>query len=393
MSDKRDEILQKYIWLTLSCGADSSYPFRLFSKYGDINKVYEADDYDELDMPDYIARALFDKRLNQAFEIVKKCKALGVTAVCFEDKEYPLKLKKIKDPPLVLYCKGNFVNTDTNLCVGMVGTRKASDYGEKTADYLGKGVGSSGAIVISGLAKGIDSICQRAAMGAGGFTIGVIGNSIDTVYPKENAALFNKLYKHGLVISEYWPGCATNKYSFPRRNRIIAGLSDILVVVEAPAKSGALITASHAVKAGKPVCVPPMPLAKENAGTASLMKAGARMITSVEDLLSEYEASLPHKITPDLPLPSFKSDEEDLYNGEKRIGNSEKELAYNFLLDELERNGPETLAKAALATKRFSLKELMLAATALELDGYIVKTVGGMYDSVPIDIKTTDKEK
>jgi len=393
MANRREEILQKYIWLTLACGADSRYPFRLFSKYGDINKVYEADDYDELDMPDYVVRSLFDKRLNQAFEIVKKCNALGVNVICFEDKEYPLKLKKIKDPPLVLYYKGNFINTDASLCVGMVGTRKVSNYGEKTANYLASGVGSSGAVVVSGLAKGIDSICQRATMSAGGFTIGVIGNSIDTVYPRENAALFNKTYKYGLVISEYWPGCATNKYSFPRRNRIIAGLSDILVVVEAPAKSGALITASHAVKAGKPVCVPPMPLTEENAGTASLLRAGARMITGVEDLLSEYEEALPHKIAPDVPLPSLKKDGEDLFGGDKRIGNSEKELAYTFLLDELERNGPETLAKAAMATKRFSLKELMLAATALELDGYIVKTVGGMYDTVPIEIKTTDKEK
>ena len=205
------------------------------------------------------------------------------------------------------------------------------------------------------------------------------------MYPKENAALFNKVYKYGLVISEYWPGCKTGKQSFPRRNRIIAGLSDILVVVEAPANSGALITASHAVKAGKPICVPPMPLTEENAGTASLLRAGARLITGVEDLLSEYEDALPHKIAPDVPLPSLKSKDEDVYKGEKRIGNSEKELAYNFLLDELEKNGPETLANAAAATERFSLKELMLAATALELDGYIVKTAGGLYDTVPID--------
>ncbi len=390
MSDKGEQKLQKYIWLSLSCGADSVYPFRILSRYGDIDSVYGADSYDELDLPDHVVQSLFDKRLNRAFEILKKCKALGVRILCFEDGDYPLKLKKIKDPPLVLYCKGKMIDTDKSLCVGMVGTRKASDYGQKTAEYLARGIGDSGAVVVSGLAKGIDSVCQRAAMSTGGFTVGVIGNSIDTVYPKENAALFNKMYKYGLVISEYWPGCKTGRQSFPRRNRIIAGLSDILVVVEAPANSGALITASHAVKAGKPICVPPMPLTEENAGTASLLRAGARLITSVEDLLSEYEDALPHKIAADAPLPVLNSKDQDLFEGEKGTGSSEKELAYNFLLDELEKNGPETLAKAAQATNRFSLRELMLAATALELDGYIVKTPGGLYDAVPGEINITN---
>lgn len=391
---KIDEtVLQKYIWLTLACGVDNVYPFRLVSQLGDIDKVYAAEDYEGISLPDCVAGALLDKRLNQAFEVLKRCKALGINIVCYDDSKYPEKLKKIKDPPMVLYYKGRFIDMDKNLCVGMVGTRKITDYGKKTAEYLAGGVASSGAVVISGLAKGIDGVCHRSALGAGGFTVGVIGNSIDTIYPKENAALFNKTYKYGLVISEYWPGCKTGKQSFPRRNRIIAGLSDVLVVVEAPAGSGALITASLAVKGGKPVCVPPMPLTAENAGTASLLRAGAKLITGVEDLLNEYEAVLPHKIAPDAPLPSLKNEDDMLYRGEKGVGASEKELAYNFLLDELEKNGPETLEQAARASTRFSLKELMLAATSLELDGFIVKTVGGRYDSLPVDLKTNCKEQ
>ncbi|MBQ3080832.1 MAG: DNA-processing protein DprA [Clostridia bacterium] len=393
MKEGNDIRLQKYIWLCLKCGVDSVYPFRIYSSFGDIDKAYAAENYEGLMLPDGILGDLLDKRLNQAFEILKRCRALGIRIICIDDSDYPVKLKKIKDPPLVLYCKGRLINMDTSLCVGMVGTRKVTDYGEKTAEYLAGGVASSGAVVISGLAKGIDGICHRASLGAGGFTVGVIGNSIDTIYPKENASLFNKVYKYGLVISEYWPGCKTGKQSFPRRNRIIAGLSDIVVVVEAPAGSGALITASHAIKSGKPVCVPPMPLTEENAGTASLLRGGARLITGVEDLLNEYESVLPHKIAPDIPLPSLSSKDDRLYEGEKGIGESEKELAYNFLLDELEKNGPETLEQAARATTRFSLRELMLAATSLELDGFIVKTVGGRYDSVPVDIKITHKEQ
>lgn len=393
MMESNDLRLQKYIWLCLQCGVDNAYSFRIYSKLGNIDDAYAEKDYEGIKLPDDVLGNLLDKRLNQAFEILKRCKTLGIRIVCIDDADYPVKLKKINDPPLVLYCKGKYINMDSMLCVGMVGTRRFSDYGEKTAEYLASGVASAGAVVISGLAKGIDGICHRAAMGAGGFTVGVIGNSIDTVYPKENAALFNKVYKYGLVVSEYWPGCKTGKQSFPRRNRIIASLSDLVVVVEAPAGSGALITASHAIKAGKPVCVPPMPLTEENAGTASLLRGGAKLITGVEDLLDEYEAVLPHKIAPDIPLPTLNSKDDQLYEGEKGIGESEKELAYNFLLDELEKNGPETLEQAARATKRFSLKELMLAATSLELDGFIVKTVGGRYDSVPIDIKITHKEQ
>lgn len=388
MSGGADSRLQKYAWLCLACGADSPYPFRLISRHGDIDKVYAATDYDLDNLSDEVCGRLMDKRLNQAFELVKRCKALDVQMLCIDDDNYPAKLKKIKDPPVVLYCKGTVINTDTNLCIGMVGTRKMTDYGQKTAEYLASGVANCGAVVVSGLADGIDGVCHRACMGAGGFTIGVIGNSIDTVYPKINASLFNKMYKNGLVVSEYWPGSKCGKQAFPRRNRIIAGLSDVVVVVEAPADSGALITASWAVKQGKPVCVPPMPLTEENAGTASLLRSGARLVTSAGDLLEEYEDRLPHKIVPDAPLPKLKDNDRDEQNT-KDYGNNEKEHAYNFLLDELERNGPETLQQAANATTRFSFKELMLAATALELDGFIAKTVGGRYDAVPPN--NTDK--
>ncbi len=303
--------LQKFIWLTMACGADSTQGYKVYSACGDIDKVYAADEYDFKGLSDEQVRNLFNKRLEGAFEVLKRCKALGVRVVCIEDNSYPDKLKVIQDPPLVLYCKGKTIDFDNCFCIAMVGTRKMSGYGFKTAKYLADSAASAGAVVISGLAKGIDSTCLRAAISAGGTTVGVIGNSIDTVYPKENAALFNKMYGYGLVISEYWPGCPTTKFSFPRRNRIIAGLCNIAIVVEAPAKSGALITATHAIKQGKPVYVPPMPLTEENAGTAALLRAGANMIISPGDLLAEYEAMLPHTIPPDMPMPKEAYDDKE----------------------------------------------------------------------------------
>lgn len=387
MKNTNDIKLQKFIWLTMAFGANSTKSFKVYSKFGDINKAYATNDYDMEGITDEQMCKLLDKRLEGAFEVLKKCKVLGIRVLCIEDEGYPDKLRAIADPPLVLYCKGKAVNFDENFCIGMVGTRSISDYGFKTAKYLAEGAAAAGAVVVSGLAKGIDAACQRSALNAGGLTVGVIGNSIDTVYPKENAALFNKLYSYGLVISEYWPGCITNKNSFPRRNRIIAGLSNIVVVVEAHARSGSLITATHAVKQGKTVYVPPMPLTEENAGTAALLRGGARLITSVGDLLAEYEALLPHTIPPDIPLPS---EEANTAEYEQKAGYSaaeERELAYNFLLDELDKNGPETLQQVAAKTNSFSIKQLMNAATALELDGFITRTAGGRYDALPVDIK------
>lgn len=385
MKNNAEYKLQKYIWLTMACGADSTFAFKIYSAFGDIEKAYMASGYDVKGITDEVLTGLLDKRLDASFEILKRCKALGIRIMCIEDKAYPDKLRTIADPPLVLYCKGKEIDFDNSFCIGMVGTRKMSDYGQKTAAYLADGAASAGAVVVSGLAKGIDSVCQRSALNAGGITVGVIGNSIDTVYPKENAALFNKLYTYGLVISEYWPGCKTNKFSFPRRNRIIAGLSNIVVVVEAPAASGALITATHAVKQGKTVYVPPMPLTEENAGTASLLRSGARLITSVGDLLAEYEAALPHTIPPDMPLPSANEESEEVPT--ICTAAEEKEHVYNFLLQELAENGPETLQQAALKTDRFTIRQLLSAATALELDGLITRTAGGRYDALPVDIK------
>lgn len=384
LPDKELDGRLKFIWYVCACGVDSAFSYALYSKYVDIYELYEAEDYDmhDLKIPDDVLRKLYDKRLEDAFELFKKCVAMDIKFYSIEDKLYPQKLKKIKDPPLLLFFKGNFPDFDKTLCAGMVGTRNMSDYGKKTAEYLAGGIASCGVIVISGLAKGIDGTCQRAALNNGGFTVGVIGNSIDSIYPKENAALFNKVYKYGVVISEYWPGCATYKTSFPRRNRIIAGLSDFVVVVEAPDKSGALITASLAKRQGKLVCVPPMPLTKENAGTASLVRGGARMIMSVSDILEEYEVLLPHTIPPDLPLPSLLAAEKTEVGETKLHTRAEKEHAYNYLLDYLDEHGPVSLTQAAMDNARFSLKELMRVATELELDGYAVRLPGGLYDAV-----------
>ena len=387
LADKELDGRLKFIWYVTSCGADASFSYALYSKYKDIYHLFMSNDYDShgLKIPDAALKRLLNKRLEEPFEMYKRLMAMGIRIYTIEDKEYPNKLRKIINPPLALFFKGDFPDFDKNLCAAMVGTRKMTDYGRKTAEYLASGIASCGVTIISGLAKGIDAVCMRTALNCGGYTVGVLGNSIDTIYPKENAALYNKVYKHGVVISEYWPGCHTYKASFSRRNRIVSGLADFVIVIDAPDGSGALITASYAIKQGKLVCVPPMPITKENSGTLSLLRGGARLITSVSDILEEYEVLLPHTIPPDLPLPTLLEAECPESKKEEMLRLDYKEVVYNYLLEELDKKGSLSLTQIMAGDHQFTLKDQMRAASQLELDGYAVRLPGGFYDAVPAD--------
>lgn len=385
MSAKANDKVLKFIWLTLACGPNSTYQFKLFAEFKDINELYETTEFYSFKLPADVLAKLMNKDLKAAQEIQKKCQTMGIEILCFDDENYPKKLRKIKDPPLVLYYKGKMMNFDKKFCVSMVGTRKMTEPGKQSAEYLAGQYGKLDLIVISGIAKGIDSACQKAALSYGGSVVGVIGNSIDTIYPKENAALFNKLYKRGLVISEYWPGCVTKAECFPRRNRIIAGLADVVVIVEAPKGSGAIITANHAIRQGKKVFVAPMPLTGEYEGAAALVRMGeAQIISDPLDVLEDYKGS-----TEAVRLP--KVDAMEVYMSYQNAPNDglteaeRRENVYNFLLEELDANGPETLTEVLDKAQEYTIRQLVRAATELELDGFIQKTAGGRYDTVPVD--------
>ncbi len=385
MSAKETDKIAEYVWLTLACGPNSTKQFKLYSEFGDAHEVYKTTEFYDKKLPADVLARLMDKDLRPAREIQKKCKAMGIDIVCFDDERYPMKLRKIKDPPLVLYFKGKSIDFDKKFCVSMVGTRKMTEPGRQSSEYLGGEYGKLDLVVISGLAAGVDSACQKAALSYGGMVVGVLGNSIDTIYPKENAALFNKLYKYGLVISEYWPGCITKAECFPRRNRIIAGLSDVVVVIEAPKGSGALITASHALKQGKKVFVAPMPLTGQYEGAAAMVRRGEATIMS--DPLDALESFKGDTTTLRMPKMDIMTSYEYALNlPDDGLTEAERrELVYNFLLEELDANGPETMTEVYAKTEKFTIKQLIRAATELELDGLIQKTAGGRYDAIPAD--------
>jgi len=210
-----------------------------------------------------------------------------VELVTLEDTGYPAALKTIADPPLALYIRGRLLAEDA-IAIALVGSRHASFYGAQTAERLSYELALRGVTVVSGLARGIDGAAHRGALKATGRTIAVLGSGLANMYPPEHESLATSISEHGAVLSEYPMEASPLPHHFPRRNRIISGLSLGVVVVEAAARSGALITADCALEQGREVfAVPGQITTATSQGTHHLLKQGARLVTSVDDILEE----------------------------------------------------------------------------------------------------------
>ncbi len=219
---------------------------------------------------------------------IKKLKKNNIKAYTKDDAEYPFNLKNIYDPPPVLYVKGELSENDVN-SLAIVGSRKATEYGLKTAYQLAKEVAESGLTVVSGMALGIDSAAHRGALKAGGRTIAVFACGLNNVYPSSGLNLAREILKNGAIVSEYPIGFKALPSNFPARNRIISGLSKGALIVEANKKSGSLITADFALEQGRDVFAVPGNINSPNSkGTNELIKNGAKLIDSVEGILEEY---------------------------------------------------------------------------------------------------------
>lgn len=226
-----------------------------------------------------------EEALRRADDILARAERAGARLLVLGEASYPDVLADLSDPPPVLFAIG-----DGRLCdgrrVGIVGTRQSSGSGERHAHRLAAAVAGAGGVVVSGMALGIDAAAHRGALDAAGGTIAVLGGGADLPYPPSHAALHERMVRQGLVLSEAAPGSRPVKGAFPRRNRIIAALSDVLIVVEAGRRSGALITAALALELGRPVAALPGPIdSPRHAGTNQLLAAGAQFIATVEDAL------------------------------------------------------------------------------------------------------------
>lgn len=215
----------------------------------------------------------------------------NIKIITIEDREYPKKLKEIYDPPIILYARGN-IEILNNYSIAIVGCRDASNYGISATKYFSYNLAKRNVNIISGLAKGIDSLAHIGAICAKGKTIAVVGNGLDSIYPRENLDIAKKILETGgTIISEYPLGTKPEKMNFPARNRIISGISDGIIVVEAREKSGTLITVDFALEQGRNVYVVPGNINSINSvGTNELLKQGARPITNYLDIEDDFDS-------------------------------------------------------------------------------------------------------
>ena len=227
--------------------------------------------------------------LKQSEEVIYACKENNWQIIDYDDKQYPKRLKEIIDPPAVLYVDGTLPDIDHIATIGIVGTRKASEYSIKATHILSKGITEAGALVVSGGALGIDTYAHKGAISAGGRTVAVLGNGLGAKYLRQNESLRKVISQNGALITEFQPFTPATKTTFPLRNRIISGLSVGVVVVEAGVKSGSLITANLAISQNRDVyAVPSSIMDSEFAGTNKLIADGAKIALDPISILQDY---------------------------------------------------------------------------------------------------------
>ena len=308
-------MLIHWIWLSTRSGLNDRQKKLLLDQFSDPEDLFCADisACREVEgISEEAIASLTDKNLALAEEILNQCTDKKIQICTYCDKAYPARLKHIVDPPLVLYYKGNLPDMDDAPVVAVVGTRKASAYGMNVARRIGYQAVSCGAILVSGIAEGIDAMAMQGALLAGGAVVGVLGCGVDVVYPKCNRKLFDDVICNGCLISEYPPETVPYRWNFPRRNRIMSGMSNGVVVIEAPEKSGSLITARQAAEQGRDVfCVPGNVDMPTFEGSNTLLRDGAIPVRNGWDVVSEYEAIYPKTVHP-MGMCSIPDTPEDL---------------------------------------------------------------------------------
>ena len=293
-------MLVHWIWFAHRPGLSDRMKLALLGQFPDPEDLFFADSRLLERIPELsqeAREALGDKNLTDAEETLEYCRREQIHLLTIRDAAYPARLKNIADPPVLLYYKGTLPDLDGSPVIGVVGTRKASVYGLTTAKRMGYQIGRCGGIVVSGMAKGIDAMAMEGALTAGSPVVGVLGCGADIVYPLCNRSLFQDTERYGCILSEFAPGTNPAKWTFPKRNRIIAGLSCGVLVVEAPQISGALITARQALDQGRDVFTVPGNIDVSTfVGSNQLLREGAIAVSSGWDVVSEYEDLYPDKI-------------------------------------------------------------------------------------------------
>ena len=293
-----------WIWLSLSLRIGSKSFKKLLSRGLSPEEIYRLD---EESITEIIgtrtkdAQNLLNKDTKRAEEILNFCTSKGVGILTYSDEKYPRTLKEIENPPVLLYYRGVLPSFNSMTAISVVGSRTVSDYGRRFAFEISRALSLSGALIVSGMAFGIDGISHAAALSADAPTVAIIGSGIDVCYPIQHRTLAKNIVKGGCVLTEYPPGVKPERYNFPMRNRIIAALSHATVLIEGSEKSGALITAGYAKDFSRKVYALPANIGKRGSEAPILaIKNGATPISSYVDIISDFERT-------EYPLNPFKA--------------------------------------------------------------------------------------
>lgn len=292
-----------WIWLSLACTPGSATFPSLLTKFKDAKEVYLADENDlrgTIDRRASDRSALLDKDLKRAEEILNFCTGKKVGIVTYADPTYPDALRKIANPPVLLYYRGVLPNFNSgDFYAAIVGTRSISDYGRKNAFTIARDLARAGARVVSGMAIGIDGVALAGALSVDAPTVAVIGSGIDVCYPTQHVTLARAIVKRGCVLTEFAPGTPPSRYNFPKRNRIISGLSAATLVIEGRENSGAMITARCAKEQGRTVYALPGNVGSPTSEVTNLLlKNGAKAFVSADDLVRDFENEYHGKLNP-----------------------------------------------------------------------------------------------
>ncbi len=408
-----------WIWLARACGVASKNFVRLIERFETPFDIYSLGE-DQIEYIEGIGEQLkvklSDKDLEESYSVLKFCKKNRVDVICYSDKRYPSSLRRLEDPPAVLFCRGKLPDFNTRLCIAVVGTRKMSEYGKQAAYKIAYEMAAANAVVVSGMALGIDGVASGGTIAAGGDTVAVLGCGIDVVYPKQHARLYEKIIRTGAVITEFMPSTPPEKYNFPIRNRIISGLCQGTLVVEGDRRSGALITARSAIAQGREVFALPGKVNESNSeGPNELIRDGAYVALGSDDIIRHYDflyhdvinyrglkkaknsseideefleeldicarSYKKHEIERDASAP-VKEDKEETSKSEEKPTVSEDMLAG---LDESVRKIFSSMphdvpvSPDSLVEEGFSAPDVVTSLTMLELCGLVSSLPGGLY--------------
>lgn len=402
-----------WIWLHELKGLPTHRKLALLEHFGSPEDVYYAEEGDYLQvegMTPRLAEALADKSCDIADRILGDCDRLHLRILTLQDADYPVRLRNVYEPPCLLYVRGRLPVIDEEAAVAMVGTRGATPYGLETAESLSFALAKQGALIVSGGARGIDSAAHRGALRAGARTVAVLGGGTDVAFPSENERLFRDIEAAGALLSEYPPGTRPLGAHFPVRNRIISGLCLATVVVEAPERSGALITARTALEQGRDVFAVPGPInAAESRGCNRLIANGeAALAADASDILWEYEARFPHKLRrahvelprqlgyqarqeaeaakrKKQPEPEGSPEALPVLDLRKADGLTDDQTSLLRILKDGAMQVDDLIEAAALPTRR-----VLSALTVLEIEGFVAQSAGKRF-SLAVELIETDK--